>query len=123
MIQPLPDWVIPDTDPAFYDSESLTAIQMVAKIYGKMNELVKSYNEFLEEDRTLIEDAIKYMKDNIVETATTLFNNAMENGEIYVSLGTNYDEDTKELVLNIEALPSETVLNRLSQLATPEESV
>ena len=88
-----------------------------------MNELVKSYNEFLEEDRTLIEDAIKYMKDNIVETATTLFNNAMENGEIYVSLGTNYDEDTKELILNIEALPSETVINRLSQLATPEESV
>ena len=48
MIPRLPHWVLTDKYPAFYDSESKTAIEMVAKIYAKMQELVDHYNEFVD---------------------------------------------------------------------------
>ena len=47
MINNLPIWKIPDTHPCVYDSESATAIEMVAKIYGKMKELVENYNKYV----------------------------------------------------------------------------
>ena len=48
MIPRLPHWVLTDKYPAFYDSESKTCIEMVAKIYAKMQELVDHYNEFVD---------------------------------------------------------------------------
>lgn len=48
MIKKLPNWCIVNKFPAFYDTESATAIEQTARIYGKMNELVESYNSFAE---------------------------------------------------------------------------
>ena len=42
----LPKWVTPPTRPAFDDAEGGTAIEMVGRIYAKMNELIESYNKF-----------------------------------------------------------------------------
>ena len=39
-IKRLPDWVVTDTQKAFYDLESSTAIEQTARLYGKMQELV-----------------------------------------------------------------------------------
>lgn len=44
----LPHWVLTDSHPAFYDSESATSIEMVAKIYGKMQELISDYNSYVD---------------------------------------------------------------------------
>ena len=55
MIERLPVWVLTEGRPAFYDSESVTAIEMVAKLYGKMNELVENYNEFATQVNTEID--------------------------------------------------------------------
>jgi hypothetical protein len=49
MIKRLPAWCIINKFPAFYDIESATAIEQTARIYGKMNELVESYNKFATE--------------------------------------------------------------------------
>ena len=48
MITPLPHWVLTDKFPSVYDRESVTAISMVAKLYGKMEELIADYNEFVD---------------------------------------------------------------------------
>lgn len=40
----LPKWQITNLKPSIYDSESATAIEMVAKLYGAMQELIKEYN-------------------------------------------------------------------------------
>lgn len=48
MINKLPAWCIINKFPAFYDVESATAIEQTARVYGKMNELVDSYNGFAE---------------------------------------------------------------------------
>lgn len=56
MIRPLPHWVLTDMFPAVYDTESVTAISMVAKLYGKMEELVADYNEFVDDINRYVEE-------------------------------------------------------------------
>lgn len=55
-IEMLPNWRIPDTSPAFYETESATAIEQTAKLYGKVNEMINAYNEFVGNVETLIEE-------------------------------------------------------------------
>ncbi len=49
MIKPLPNWIVADGSPAFYETEGATAIQMVAKLYGKVKEMIEDYNTFVDQ--------------------------------------------------------------------------
>lgn len=137
--KPLPQIALTDLQPAFYDVESQTAIEMTAKFYSYLQELVNDYNSFVTEvnneinnfendinhnieeftccikklmsdyiesvdmkielQDSKIQDAINYMKENIVETTNTIINQAIENGDIQVSI--SYDEPTEALSFNI----------------------
>lgn len=55
-MRPLPHWSLTNLRPAFYDTESGSAIQMVAKIYGAMNDLISEYNSFVDETNKAIKD-------------------------------------------------------------------
>lgn len=44
----LPKWRLTHPFPAFYDSESGSAIEQTAKVYGAMQELIEDYNAFTE---------------------------------------------------------------------------
>ena len=46
----------------------------------------------------------------------------LEDGDIYMSFKTNYDETTKELEFVVEAEPSNALIERLATLTTPEGS-
>lgn len=156
-VRPLPHWVLTNLQSAFYDSESGTVLQQMARVYSKIEELINTYNEFVREvnryiqefedgiihdfecfknciiktmndyietidikinlqdlkiseaierqDNTIAEkfieqdnviaDAINYMKNNIVETATTIINQAIENGDLQVAI--TYNQETEEL--------------------------
>lgn len=48
MIRRLPHWVLTDKYPSVYEKESVTAISMVAKLYGRMQELIDDYNHFVD---------------------------------------------------------------------------
>ena len=50
-----------------------------------------------------IDNAISYMKDNLIATVTNLFNEALENGDITAELNTAYNAETEELTLSISA--------------------
>lgn len=148
MITPLPHWVLTDKFPSVYDRESVTAISMVAKLYGKMEELIADYNEYVTQvnkaiaefedgmikdfesfkccvqklmdnyiqtidmkidlQDTKIADAIDYMKNNIVATTTTVFNEALQNGDITAALAETYDAENEELTLSIVATTTES---------------
>lgn len=145
-ITPLPHWVLTNYQSAFYDSESGTVLQAMARIYPKIEELITDYNDYVKRidniindfqtgmiqdfecfksciiktmddyiesidtkmsvQDTLIKDkfreqdevianAIDYMKDNIVATATTIINQAIENGDLNV--GIEYDPTDESL--------------------------
>ena len=134
-IELLPAWTLTNFQPAFYDSESATVLQQMAKVYAKMQELLSDYNAFVNEVNTTITDfqngiigdfecfknciiktmndyiesidikinlqdteitnAVNYMKDNIVQTATNVINQAIEDGDLYINI--DYDEPTEAL--------------------------
>lgn len=146
-IKHLPHWVLTDLQPAFYDVESGTTLQQTAKMYGKMQELIDLYNEFVtkvnkyitdfesgiikdfEEFRnciikvmndyietidtkiniqdTKIEEAINYMKNTIVQTATELFEQALISGTIRANLVNTYNSQTEELTIDLELIEVE----------------
>ncbi len=49
IIKPLPHWAIINGFPSFYDTESLTAIEQTARLYGKVKELIETYNRYVTE--------------------------------------------------------------------------
>jgi len=53
-MQLLPHWRLTDPHPAFYDTESGSAIEQTAKVYAAMNELIKEYNAFVDSINTKI---------------------------------------------------------------------
>lgn len=142
-LAPLPHWVISDNHPAFYDTESLSAVKMVARLYSKIEELICNYNTYarrlsnyledfengiikdfkcfkecitnlqneyiktidikIDMQDSKINDAINYMKDNIIETASILFEQALKAGKIKASLLEEYDNINESLILSIGA--------------------
>ena len=56
MIERLPHWCMTHSHPAFNDLESKTAIEMVARVYGKTNELVDDYNKYVDNINKEIEN-------------------------------------------------------------------
>lgn len=56
MIKVLPLWRMTDRYPAFYDSESGTAVEQTAKVYAAMRELQEDYNSMVEELNKKIEE-------------------------------------------------------------------
>lgn len=135
----LPAWTLTDLQSAFYDSESATVLQQMAKVYAKIQELLNDYNAFVNETNntiikfqsgiitdfnefknciiktmnnyiatidtkvtnqdTQIANAIKYMKDNLEESITNLFNQALQNGDIRANLV--YDANTEALTIQL----------------------
>ena len=51
----LPFWRLTNKYPAFYDTESGTAIEQTAKLYGAMRDLIDAYNKFVEETNNAME--------------------------------------------------------------------
>lgn len=118
-VYPLPHWIVPDTLSAFYETEGATAIQMVAKLYTKVKELIESFNEMVSDYTTFknevndnladmndrLDGAIEYMQTHLVETLTALFQQAIDDGTINVGLITNYDETDESLELSVGLIP------------------
>lgn len=53
-ILPLPHWVLTNYQSAFYDSESGTVLQAMARIYPKIEELITDYNNYVKQIDNLI---------------------------------------------------------------------
>ena len=114
-VYPLPHWIVADTLPAFYETEGATAIQMVAKLYNKVKELIESFNEMVTDYTTFknevndnladmndrLDEAIAYMQTHLVETLTALFQQALDDGTIQVALINTYDEENESLELTV----------------------
>ena len=61
----------------------------------------KAISDKFEEQDEAIANAIDYMKNNLTQTITNLFNEALTNGDIIASLNIDYTSNTESLVLSI----------------------
>ena len=66
-IEFLPPWVETGIQPAFYDKESGTCLQQTARMYAKVNELIKAYNDFTSEISTTVEDFTEDIESTVEE--------------------------------------------------------
>ena len=149
-IKPLPHWALTDLQPAFYDVESVTAIEMVAKVYSKIEELINDYNSYVDEiNKTIsdfqngiitdfnefkdcitrimndyietidtkinlqdlkienkfteqdqvIENAVNYMKNNLIATVTNLYEQGFEHGDYTSMISVSYDNEEEEITI------------------------
>lgn len=72
MIKTLPNWALANSNPAFYDTESATAIEQTAKVYAKTNEVVAEVNKFIEDTNN---DIAEFKTE--VKTEQEVFETAM----------------------------------------------
>lgn len=54
----LPPWVETGLQPAFYDKESGTVLQQVARMYAKVNWLIKMFNKFSKDTTNFVNDFV-----------------------------------------------------------------
>ena len=83
----LPKWVLTQNRPSVYDSESLTSVQMVAKVYQAMNDLIEEYNKFADEvNASILEYQESLTKDNeaFKECITTIVENYIKSIDIKI---------------------------------------
>lgn len=72
-------------------------------IIKTMNDYIQSIDTKIELQDNNIQEAIDYMKNNLVNTVTTLFNQAIQSGDITATLYEDYDSNDESLVLSIVA--------------------
>ena len=94
-VKDLPNWSIPDLHPAFFDNESATTIEMVAKLYGKIQTLIEAYNTLEKELSDDVKEAYEYLKTNLKTTCEAIINQMIKQGDFTVAL--EYDENNEAL--------------------------
>ena len=99
-IASLPNWCITDLNPAFYDTESRTAIEQTARLYAKMQELICDYNDYVNKLNNYIKDfedglindfeEFKENINNIVNEFENLVNGKMQEQDDKLEDAINY---------------------------------
>lgn len=82
-IEFLPPWVETNLQPAFYDAESGTVLQQTARMYAKINELVKSVNGMEKVLKEAIDYIDNYFKNlDVQEEIDNKLDDMAESGEL-----------------------------------------
>ena len=117
----LPKWIFANPFPAIHDFESLTVLDQTARLYGAINELIKEYNNTVEQLKAYTQQETasredfelkitkvmnefmcsmeRYMKTNLQATAEAEILKLIDSGVFSVALV--YDEATEALNLTI----------------------
>ena len=104
--KPLPQIALTNLQPAFYDVESATAVEMVAKLYSYLQNLVNDYNAFVTEINNEInafEDDINYKIDDFTKCVKQLMNDYIQSIDMKISLQDKTIDDAIQRQDNIIA--------------------
>ena len=71
MIPLLPKWNLHANRPTFYDTDSVTMLELAGRLHGSMNELITDYNSFVENVNKVITEFTNSTEKNneVFETA------------------------------------------------------
>lgn len=100
-IEFLPPWVETNLQPAFYDAESGTVLQQTARMYAKINELIKSVNNMDKVIKEYVDYIDNYFANlDVQEEINTKLDEMADSGELatiisqFLSLGPVFGYDT-----------------------------
>lgn len=115
IINKLPHWVITNLRPAFYDTDSGTAIEQTALLYKKMQELIEKYNAFVDEINYTIEEfmvnaeedqaAFEIKINQMIHDFTTLVSTELKSQDTEIKNAVDY------MKTHIDATVSDILLN------------
>lgn len=72
MIPLLPKWNLHNNRPTFYDTDSVTMLELAGRLHGAMNELITEYNGFVEQANHLITEFMQDQNQDREAFATAL---------------------------------------------------
>lgn len=101
----LPRWALTKGYPASYDSESATAIEMVAKLYGAMSELISEYNE-----------KIKAIADDVSATDHDIKNEMEQFKQCMISLMNEFSDVMSSEYIKNNKMISDTLAQLTSDI-------
>lgn len=87
----LPPWVETNIQPAFYDKESGTVLQQTARMYAKVNQLIRHFNDLSKETKKTIEEYIAKFVE-LKDYVDTYF----ENLDVQEEINNKLDEMTED---------------------------
>jgi len=97
----LPNWILTNPFPAFYDSESGSSIEQTAKVYKAMQELIKEHNSFIEQLNTTIKN-IDSDNEQFKECITKLVENYIKMIDEKIIQQDKYiDQEVEKEVINV----------------------
>lgn len=106
----LPEWRLTNRFPAFFDTESGSSIQMTAKVYGAMRELIDEYNKFVE----TINADINSFENDITKSNSEFKTNICNTLENYIkSIDMIIDEAVGYMKTNINATAREIIEDKI----------
>lgn len=94
----LPPWVETGLQPAFYDKESGTVLQQTARMYDKVNQLIRNFNDLSKETKETIEEYILKFTE-LKDFVDDYFDNLDVQEEINNKLDEMTDEGTLQEII------------------------
>lgn len=134
----LPPWVETGLQPAFYDKESGTALQQTARMYSRVNMLIRMFNRLSNNTKTVVEDYIDqfnelhdYVHDyfdnlDVQEQINNKLDAMAEDGSLTALISAYVDPIFNEFTEGINETVNdinETVDNQNSKINTIENKV
>lgn len=95
----LPPWVETGLQPAFYDKESGTVLQQTARMYDKVNQLIRNFNDLSKETKETVEEYILQFTE-LKDFVDDYFENLDVQEEINNKLDDMAEDGTLETILN-----------------------
>ena len=95
----LPPWVLTGRQPAFYDKESGTVLQQTARMYDRVNMLVRMFNKLSKETKTVVEDYINQFNE-LHDYVQDYFDNLDVQEEINNKLDDLVEDGTMQTLIN-----------------------
>lgn len=96
-IKPLNHYAL-ENPASVYDEEALTALELAARVSGKLTEVILGFNELA----GITVDAIEYMKGEITKATEDVIMDLLRNSNIMIGLA--YDANKEELTLSASAM-------------------
>lgn len=113
----LPKWVLTNPRPSIYDSESATAIEMTAKLYQAMTDVIDDYNKFVENVEKNISQFEQETNKDIQEFTVSLRQEFQDFIDVVEMKLQEQDKEIKEaydyLVANLKKTTQEVVAKEL----------
>lgn len=120
-IRKLPHWAVASKQPGFYDTESATAIDMTAKIYYKIQELIEHYNNWVDNTNQLIDEFTSSTNQDIETFKIALRQEFQDFIDVVDLKLASQDKDIQDAIDYMKANLTQTIINIINNMESNGE--